>query len=156
MCTNHHNFAEKEGKMCKKGENHMKRKSLIILVLLAVCGLLISCADLRNVPEGSQSLGVFEGSFDGQFDDGSVHIELFQAPQGSKFFECSFQGGDVQVTAFARGTMTANTLEGKFEGIFDGTLNGQLSTDGNQLSGSYKIESPEVTPDSGTWKAMKK
>ena len=118
--------------------------------------MLISCADLKNVPEGSQSLGVFEGTFGGKLHDGTVRIELFQTPQGGKMFEGNFTGGDVQVTVFVRGTMTANKLEGEFEAPVDGTLTGQLSSDGNQLSGSFTMESPEVQPDSGTWKAMKK
>ena len=133
----------------------MKRKCLILLVLLGVSGLLISCANLKNVPEGSQSLGVFEGSFEGKLHDGTLRIELFQTPQGGKMFGGNFTGEGVQVTAFVRGKMTANKLEGEFRAPVNGTLTGQLSAAGNQLSGSFTMQSP-MHPDSGTWKAIKK
>ena len=134
----------------------MKKECLILLALLGASGLLISCADLKNVPEGSQSLGVFEGSFKGKLNDGTIRIELFKMPQGGKMFAGNLTGGDLQVTAFVRGTMTANKLEGKFSAPLNGTLTGQLSAAGNQISGSFTMESPRVHPDSGTWQAIKK
>ena len=134
----------------------MKRRSVTLIVLLSLFALLANCGAARYIPEGSQSLGVFEGSFNGKLHDGFVRIELFQTSQGSKLFEGNFKGGDVQLVAFVHGTMTVNTLEGPFEEPYDGTLNGQLSSDGGQLSGSFEFESPEVQSDSGTWKAVKK
>ena len=133
----------------------MKRKCLILLVLLGASGFLINCADLKNVPEGSQSLGVFKGSFEGRLHDGVIRIELFQTPQGGKMFKGNFTGGNLQATVFVRGTMTANKLEGEFRAPVNGALTGQLSSAGNQLSGSFTMQSP-MHPDSGTWKAIKK
>ena len=134
----------------------MKKECLILLALLGASGLLISCADLKNVPEGSQSLGVFEGSFEGKLNEGTIRIELFKMPQGGKMFTGNLTGGNVQATVFVRGTITANKLEGKFRAPVNGTLTGQLSAAGNQLSGSFTMESSRMHPDSGTWKAIKK
>jgi hypothetical protein len=134
----------------------MNKRTSRLIVFLCLCAQLLSCGAARYIPEGSKSLGVFEGSFEGKLHYGSVRIELFQTPQGSTLFEGNFEGENVQWVAFVRGTVIANTLEGQFEGPFEGTTDSQLSADGNQMSGSFQFEHQKIQPDSGTWKAMKK
>ena len=136
----------------------MKRKSLIILVFLGVACLLISCAGAKFIPEGSQSLGVYEGSFSGDMYGGSLRIHLFQTPEGEKLFKATLNRDTsnpyVVQTYFVRGKMTANSLEGKIEGKGSGSLTGQLSSDGNRLTGAFNVTTPDLC--NGTWQAHKK
>jgi hypothetical protein len=89
---------------------------------------------------------------------GSLRIHLFQTPEGEKLFEATLNRDTTDPTVlqtyFARGKMTANSLEGKMQGDFSGNPTGTLSQDGNRLTGSYNVTAPDV--DNGTWKAQKK
>ncbi len=137
---------------------HIKKKSLTILIFIGVACLLISCAGAKFIPEGSQSLGVYEGSFSSDMYQGSLRIHLFQTPEGDKLFEANFlrdiTDPTVRKSYFVRGKMTANSLVGKMQGDFSGNLTGTLSQDGNRLTGSYNVTTPDV--DNGTWKAQKR
>jgi hypothetical protein len=141
-----------------KEEIYMKKKSLTILIFIGVACLLIGCAGAKFIPEGSQSLGVYEGSFSSDMYQGSLRVHLFQTPEGDKLFEANFHRDTTDPTVrqvfFARGKITANSLEGKMQGDFSGNLTGKLSQDGNRLTGSYNITTPDV--DNGTWKAQKR
>jgi hypothetical protein len=132
-------------------------KKLIFIFLGVVC-LLISCAGSKFIPEGSQSLGVYEGSFSGDMFQGSLRIHLFQTPEGDKLFKANFlrdiTDRDVPSAFFVRGKITANSLEGEMQGDFSGTLTGKLSSDGNRLTGSYNVTAMDL--DNGTWQAQKK
>ena len=132
-------------------------KKLIFIFLGVVC-LLISCAGSKFIPEGSQSLGVYEGSFSGDMFQGSLRIHLFQTPEGDKLFKASFlrdeTDREVPPAFFVRGKITANSLEGEMQGDFSGTLTGKLSSDGNRLTGSYNVTAMDL--DNGTWQAQKK
>jgi hypothetical protein len=136
----------------------MREKSFTSFIILTIVCLLISCAELRFIPEGSQSLGVYEGSFDGNVYDGDLRFHLFQTPEGDKLFEANFvrntQDPTVGPDFFVRGKMEASSLKGEMQGEFNGTLTGKLSSDGNRLTGSYNITTPDV--DKGTWQAQKK
>ena len=137
---------------------HMKKKSLTILIFIGVVFFLMSSADAKFIPKGSQSLGVYEGSFTGDMYGGSLRIHLFQTPEGEKLFEATLDRDTTDPTVlqtyFARGKMTANSLEGKIQGQGSGALTGQLSSDGNRLTGSFNVTVPDVC--NGTWKAQKK
>ena len=129
-----------------------------IFIFLGVVCLLISCAGSKFIPEGSQSLGVYEGSFSGDMFQGSLRIHLFQTPEGDKLFKANFlrdiTDRDVPSAFFVRGKITANSLEGEMQGDFSGTLTGKLSSDGNRLNGSYNVTAMDL--DNGTWQAQKK
>ena len=132
----------------------MREKSFTRFIILKIVCLLISCSEIIFIPKGSQSLGVYEGSFDGVMYGGTIRIHLFQTPERDKLFEATISGvnnpGDKENGAlFVRGKMTANFLEREFQGNASGTLSGQLSSDGNQLSGSFKL----TDRNNGTWKA---
>jgi len=132
-------------------------KKLIFIFLGVVC-LLISCAGSKFIPEGSRSLGVYEGSFDGVIYGGTIRIQLFQTSEGDKLFKATVAVGSAEPTVpialFVHGKITANSLEGEFQGDASGTLSGQLSSDGSQLTGSFNITAPGL--NDGTWKAKKK
>ena len=136
----------------------MKKKSLTILIFIGVVFFLMSSADAKFIPKGSQSLGVYEGSFSGDMFQGSLRIHLFQTPEGDKLFKADFlrdiTDRDVPSAFFVRGKITANSLEGEMQGDFSGTLTGKLSSDGNRLTGSYNVTAMDL--DNGTWQAQKK
>jgi len=136
----------------------MRKKSYTSFIVLAIVCLLISCAEVKFIPKGSQSLGVYKGSFSGDMWQGDLQIHLFQTPEGDELFEANFlrdtTDPTVRHTFFVRGNMKSNSLEGKMQGDFTGTLTGKLSSDGNRLNGSYSITTPDV--DKGTWQAQKK
>ncbi len=136
----------------------MKKKSLTIIILFWVSCLLMSCAGSKYIPEGSQSLGVFEGSFDGVRYGGTIRIHLFQTPEGDKRFRATVAVEPSEPTVpralFVHGKMTANSLEGVFQGSASGTLSGRLSSDDNQLTGSFNLTAPGI--NDGTWQAKKK
>ena len=137
---------------------NVEKKFLTILIFIGVACLLISCAGAKFIPEGSQSLGVYEGSFSSDMYQGSLRVHLFQTPDGNQLFEANFQRDitdpTVRTTFFVRGKLTTNSLEGKMQGDFSGNLSGKLSQDGNRLTGSYNVTTPDV--ENGTWKAQKK
>jgi hypothetical protein len=136
----------------------MIKKSLTIIILFWISCLLMSCAGSEFIPEGSQSLGVYEGSFDGDVYGGTIRTHLFQTSEGDKLFTASVAVVDAepsdQQTLFVRGKMTMNSLKGEFQGYASGTLSGQLSSDGNQLTGSFNLTAPGI--NDGTWQARKK
>jgi hypothetical protein len=135
----------------------MKKKYLTMIILLGFSCLLMSCAGLEFIPKGSQSLGVYKGSFTGDMWDGTLLIHLYQTPEGNKLFKANFAGPDdpTRVTNFfVHGKITANLLEGEVQGKSSGTLTGQLSTDGNRLTGSFNVTEPDQ--NKGTWQAQKK
>jgi hypothetical protein len=135
----------------------MIKKSLTITILFWISSLLMSCAGSEFIPEGSQPLGVYEGSFDGDVYGGNIRIHLFQTSEGDKLFTATVAIVDAQPseqgTLFVRGKMTANSLKGEFQGNASGTLSGQLSSDGNQLTGSFNLTAPGL--NDGTWQARK-
>ena len=136
----------------------MKKKSLTIIILFWISCLLMSCAGSKYIPEGSQALGVYEGSLDGDVYGGTIQIQLFQTSEGDKLFKATVAVGSAEPTVpialFVHGKITANSLEGEFQGDASGTLSGQLSSDGSQLTGSFNITAPGL--NDGTWKAKKK
>ena len=127
------------------------------MILFWVSCLLMSCAGSKSIPEGSQTLGVYEGSFDGDVYGGTIRIHLFQTSEGDKLFTVTVAVVDAQPSEqealFVRGKMTANSLKGEFQGNASGTLSGQLSSDGNQLTGSFNLTAPGL--NDGTWQAKK-
>ena len=129
-----------------------------IFIFLGVVCLLVSCAGSKFIPEGSRALGVYKGSFDGDRYDGTIQINLFQTSEGDKLFKATLSVGSAEPTVpkalFVHGKITANSLAGEFQGNASGTLSGQLSSDGSQLTGSFNITAPGL--NDGTWQAHKK
>jgi hypothetical protein len=136
----------------------MKKKPFTIMILFWISCLLMSCVGLKFIPQGSQSLGVYEGPFDGDMYGGTIRIHLFQTPEGDKLFTATVAIVDAQPSEqqnhFVHGKITAYSLEGKFQGDASGTLSGQLSSDGNHLTGSFSLAAPAL--NEGTWQAKKK
>ena len=118
-------------------------------VSLALCG----CAAMTGIPKGSTLLGVYEGSFNGKFDWGTIELKLYQTSAGAKVFTGSFMEG-AQFPANFTGQLADGKIQGSLIGDLDGTLSGELSADGRSMSGTYKIDDPPF--DHGTWKAQRR
>ena len=134
----------------------MKRKSLNLLVLLVlgISWLLVSCGALKFIPKGSESIGIYKGTFFGQRNMGNIRVHLYQTPEGVKLFVGNFSRISPSRDVFFRGKMTTDTLEGELRTPASGTITGQLSSDGDIATGSYNLTFPG--PDKGTWEANKK
>lgn len=113
--------------------------------LVSVCiGLvMVGCSSLSPVPDGSQAIGSYQGLVWGGID-GSIQLQVFQTPQGDQVFSGQFvDAGNGAVSEF-RGTLLGNTLDGKI-GLLLGTITGQLSPDGSQMSGVMKFAQYHLT-----------
>jgi hypothetical protein len=129
-------------------------KYLWLLVMILLRPLALSgCAALSGIPKGSALLGVYEGSFNGKFDWGTIEVKLYQTPSGTKVFSGSFMEG-AQFLANFNGQLADGKMQGALIGDLDGTVSGELSVDGRFMSGTYKINDPPF--DHGTWKAQKR
>ena len=116
-----------------------------LLPVLCLGVLLTGCSALAPVPDGSQLIGTFQGQVWGGMD-GPIQVQLYQAPNGDSVFSGQFaSGGGV---SYFRGTLLGNTLDGKVDmGL--GTIRGQLSADGSQMSGELKLAQYQCTWSAG-------
>jgi hypothetical protein len=128
------------------------KKNLWLLMLMtgAACAAF-GCAALSGVPRGSVLIGVYKGSFNGVYNQGSCEIRLYQTPDGTKLFWGDF-GEDASYLNF-KGAMQESELQGQILLPLEGTISGKLSPDGQSLSGDYKFTIPPF--DHGTWQVQK-
>jgi hypothetical protein len=122
-------------------------------IVLSAALAMIGCAALSGVPKGSTLIGLYEGSFNGKFDWGTIEVKLYKTPAGAEVFTGSFMEG-AQFPANFTGQMADGKMRGSLIGDLDGTLSGELSPDKRSMSGTYKINDPPF--DHGTWKAQKR
>ena len=133
---------------------HVKKNIFLIKIIVLTASLALSgCAGLTGVPQGSVLLGVYEGSFNGKFDWGTIEVKLYQSPGGAKIFTGAFMEG-AEFPANFNGQMNEGKMQGALIGDLDGTVSGELSADAKSMSGTYKINDPPF--DHGTWKAQKR
>lgn len=131
----------------------MNKYFWLLVIILGTTFALSGCAALTGVPQGSVLLGVYEGSFNGRFDWGTIEIKLYQSPGGAKIFTGAFMEG-AEFPANFNGQMNEGKMQGALIGDLDGTVSGELSADGKSMSGTYKINDPPF--DHGTWNAQKR
>jgi hypothetical protein len=124
----------------------------------ALCGvfallLLSGCAAMTGLPQGSVLVGDYQGSFNGKFFWGTIEVQVYEAPGGSRpVFGRLKQEAEEGFTDF-RGQVTGNRMEASFT-IADGTVSGELSPDGLTMSGTYRFT--DFPFDQGTWKATRR
>ena len=129
----------------------MKKSLRLLMLVLSAAWLVFGCATMTGVPKGSKLLGVFKGTFNGAYNEGSLEVKLYQAPDGGKPFYGNF-GEDGEYVNFT-GEMKGGELQGQVLLPLEGTISGKLSSDGQSLSGTYKFT---ISPfDHGTWQARK-
>jgi hypothetical protein len=125
---------------------------LLLLGLGTAC-LMFGCtsATITGVPDGSVLVGVYQGTFDGLANQGSIEVKLYRSPGGGQPVFGNF-GEEGSYLNF-RGEMQADELQGQILLPLEGTIAGKLSPDGQTLSGTYKFTVPPF--DHGTWQARK-
>jgi hypothetical protein len=131
----------------------MNKYFWLLVIILGTTFALSGCAALTGVPQGSVLLGVYEGSFNGKFDWGTIEVKLYQSPAGAKIFTGAFMEG-AEFPANFNGQMNEGKMQGALIGDLDGTVSGELTADGRSMSGTYKINDPPF--DHGTWNAQKR
>lgn len=113
-------------------------KNAIRILLLMCLGLTpAGCASMNPVPDGSQPVGTYQGQVWGGVD-GSIQVNLFQTPTGDTVFSGQFVDAANGAVSEIHGTVMGNFIDGKI-GLVLGTIDGQLSADGAQMSGSLKF-----------------
>jgi hypothetical protein len=121
----------------------------ILGTTIALCG----CAALSGVPEGSVLVGVYEGSFTGEFFWGTIQVKVYEAPGGLRpVFGRIEQDTRPGVYQNFQGAMKGSRFEGQFT-VANGYISGELSADGSLLTGVYQFTDMPSKP--GTWNAKK-
>ena len=131
----------------------MKKKLWLMMLMASIACAAFGCADvtITGVPEDSVLIGVYKGTFNGAYNEGSVEVKLYRAPDGTK--PCFGHFGENGSYLNFRGEISAGELQGEVLLPLEGTISGNLSADGNVLSGTYKFT---IAPfDHGTWQAQK-
>jgi len=131
----------------------MKKKLWLLMLVLSTAGSVFGCAEMTvtGVPEGSVLTGIYEGTFNGTFNAGSIEVKLYQSPDGSKLFFGHFDEEGSYLNF--RGEIKENELQGQILLPSEGTISGKLSSDSQALSGTYKFTLPPIRH--GTWQAQK-
>jgi hypothetical protein len=131
----------------------MKKKIWLLMIISVAAWTAIGCTSsiVTGVPQGSVLVGLFEGTFNGTDNEGSIEVKLYRSPDGSQ--PCFGNFGEEGSFLNFRGEIRENELQGEILLPLEGTISGKLSSDGESLSGTYKFT---VAPfDHGTWKARK-
>jgi hypothetical protein len=131
----------------------MKKNLWLLMLALSTACAAFGCASatITGVPEGSVLVAVYEGTFNGTANEGSVEVKLYRSPDGSQPFFGNFDEEGSYLNF--RGEMKADELQGQILLPLQGTISGKLSADGEALSGTYKFTIPPF--DHGTWQAQK-
>lgn len=131
----------------------MGAKYLVGIGILIIM-VFVGCATQRFMPKDSQLVGFYTGFFSGDLPTahGRLTIWLHETPEGEKLFRGRFVsdargGGGLLVW----GTVKDNKLEGEVQNPSHGSVSGQVSEDGNKISGSYDCDIFKT----GTWEAEK-
>ena len=129
----------------------MKKNLWLLLLVSCTACAVFGCTAMTGVPQGSVLVGVYKGAFNGDYNEGSIEVKLYQSPEGNYRFDGNLgqNGNFVNI----EGEMKAGELQGQILLPFEGTLSGKLSTDGESLSRTYKFNVPPY--DHGTWQARK-
>ena len=132
----------------------MKKNFWLFILVSSIAWLAFGCSSaiVTGVPEGSVLVGVYEGTFNGVYNEGSIEAKLYRSPDGSRPFFGHFleEGSYLNFS----GEMAEDELQGQILLPLEGTISGKLSSDGEALNGMYKFTLPPF--DHGTWNARKR
>ena len=131
----------------------MKNNFWLLVLITGFACAVFGCASslVTGVPQGSVLTGVYEGTFNGTMNEGTVEVKLYDSPDGSKlFFGTLAEEGSF---LHFKGEIQGNDLQGQILLPSEGTIEGKLSSDGESMSGTYKFSLPPF--NHGTWQAQK-
>jgi hypothetical protein len=131
----------------------MKNRFWLLVLTTGFACAMFGCASslVTGVPEGSALTGVYEGTFNGTGNEGTVQVKVYRSPDGSRLFFGMFDE-DGAFLHF-KGGISENDLQGQILLPSEGTIDGKISSDGESLSGTYKFSLPPF--NHGTWQASK-
>jgi len=131
----------------------MKKNLWLMMLASGISLALFGCTSslVEGVPEGSVLIGVYQGSFNGVYNDGALEVKLYRSPDGSQPFYGNFEKEGSFLNF--RGEMKQDELQGQVLLPLEGTISGKLASDGEAMSGTYKFTVPPF--DHGTWQARK-
>jgi hypothetical protein len=112
-------------------------------MILCLGLMLAGCAAMTPELEGSQPLGSYQGLMWGGID-GPIQVNLFQTPKGDTVFSGHLVNTANGAVSEFHGTVMGNFMEGKI-GLILGAIDGQLSADGTQMSGTLKLAQYHAT-----------
>jgi hypothetical protein len=125
---------------------------MLVLITGVACAVFgCSSSLVKGVPQGSVMIGVYEGTFSGTGNEGSIEIKLYRSPDGSQ--PCFGSFGEEGSYLNFRGEIKEDDLQGEILLPLEGTITGTLSSDGESIKGTYKFTIPPF--DHGTWNARK-
>ena len=113
------------------------------IMILCLGLMLAGCAAMTPELEGSQPLGSYQGLMWGGID-GPIQVNLFQTPKGDTVFSGHLVNTANGAVSEFHGTVMGNFMEGKI-GLILGAIDGQLSADGTQTSGTLKLAQYHAT-----------
>ena len=113
------------------------------IMILCLGLMLAGCAAMTPELEGSQPLGSYQGLMWGGID-GPIQVNLFQTPKGDTVFSGHLVNTANGAVSEFHGTVMGNFMEGKI-GLILGAINGQLSADETQMSGTLKLAQYHAT-----------
>jgi hypothetical protein len=131
----------------------MKNRFWLLMIVTGVACAVFGCASsvVTGVPEGSVLIGLYQGTFNGAYNEGSIEVKLYRSPDGSEL--CYGNFGEEGSYLNFRGKMQGDEMQGEVLLPLEGTISGKLSSDGEALKGTYKFTLPPF--DHGTWQARK-
>lgn len=134
-------------------------KRVVTLMTVALVALFITggCAG-PGIPEGSVLKAKYQGHFQSEFSSGTITVMVYDAPDGSIPVSGKLdpQSGDVK--GDFDGRMTDSRMKARIEaglGKTSGTIKGEMSADGQTMSGTFSLDTWMGQPY-GTWDAQKK
>ena len=116
-------------------------------ILLVGWGIMLTNCVTGSVPQGSQSLGTYQGILRGNVFDAPIRVQLFQTPDGETIFTGQFVNTIYGGEYYFRGTVTGALMDGKIS-LGLGTIAGELSEDRTQMSGTFRL-----AQNHGSWTA---
>ena len=130
-------------------------KTVTTLIAIALVALFVAggCASAPGVPQGSVLTGDYQGRFNGQYSWGNIKVKVYDAPDGSRPVFGQLEPESGMLMGAFRGQMKGSRLEAEFFES-NGTVAGELSTDGKTMSGTFSF--PNVLGPPATWNAQKK
>jgi hypothetical protein len=134
-------------------ENCMKNNFWLLVLVTGFACTVFGCSSalVTGVPQGSVLIGVYEGTFSGTGNEGSIEVKLYRSPDGHQL--CFGNLGEEGSYLNFSGELKGNEMQGQILLPLEGTISGELSSDGETLSGTYKFTVPPF--DHGTWQAQR-
>jgi hypothetical protein len=134
----------------------MKRVVTLMAVALVALFIMGGCA-APEIPTGSVLRAEYQGLFHADFSWGNITVRVYDAPDGSRPVsgELHPESGDARGNFY--GQMKGSHMEARMEaglGEASGTITGEMSADGQAMSGTFSLVNMMGTP--GKWEAKKR